>query len=65
MPENGLLKSIRTNGEKRLVRSFLISYREQLKESKLHDNKVRMGLPSNHTIRLEAQIETCEKLLGI
>jgi len=62
---NGLIKQIRSTGERKLVRGYLTSYREQIVESRQHDQDHRMGLHSNRTIILGGQIELCEKLLGI
>ena len=64
MAENGLLKQIKGRGERRLVTSYLDSFKVQLLESKQHD-KLHCILPSPRTFKLEGQIEFCEKLLGI
>jgi hypothetical protein len=60
-----LIKTIRTNAEKKLVKSHLTSYLAQLKDSKLHDLKYRNNDPSPRTIKLEGKIEVCKELLGI
>ena len=59
-----LLKHLRFGADRRLVNSKLVSYREQLRESMLHDGQHRYGLVSNRTIILRGKIELCEDLLG-
>ena len=59
--ENAQFKTLFHRKERELVRSYLVSFRTQIKEVKEFDDDLRKNYK---WVELKANIELCQKLLG-